>query len=443
MLSVAGTARWARELYYGWWIVAAGLCIAFMGALHTFGFPTFFLPLTRDLKLSRARTSFVFSATRLESGIEGPFIGWAIDRFGPKMMMLVGGVLAGLGYILIGVAVHGFWSFFLIYVFVLSLGFTTGFFQPLIAAFNLWFIRQRSVVNGSMGSGFRLGGFVWAPVVAFFLLRFGWRPTAIGVGVFILASVLPLALVVRRSPESMGLLPDGDKPQGAASGLAVARSPWRAQTRATHDFSVREALRTRTYWMFTLAAGMRTLAGGAIMVHIIPMLVWKGLSEQAAANLFGLTALVAAPLALAWGFLGDRWPAHRVYAVSVGFAALGLAVLTWGTEKWHLYLFAVCWGFSESGIPLTFSIMGNFFGRKSFATLRGIQTAVFAVGGFATPVFAGWVYDRTGSYLLALAPGVVAMAVSVPLFLALTQPHAPRAPSSVASGEGREKTGSA
>ena len=172
------------------------------------------------------------------------------------------------------------------------------------------------------------------------------------------------------------------------------------------------------------------------MVHIIPMLVWKGASEQAAANLFGLTALVAAPMALVWGMLGDRWPAHRVFALSVAFSAAGLSVLTWGDTPWHLSIFVVCWGISEAGIPLMFSIMGNFFGRKSFATLRGVQSAVFALGGFGTPLFAGWVWDRTGSYYWALAPAVVAMVASIPIFLLLPQPRSPAALPSTAATEG-------
>lgn len=121
--------RWPRKVFHGWWILAAATGFNFFGhGLHTNGFPNYFLPLTKDLGLSRARTSVVFSATRLESGVEGPFVGWAIDKFGPRPVMLAGVALAVGGYILIGTVVHGFWSLFVVYVFVLSLGVSAGFF---------------------------------------------------------------------------------------------------------------------------------------------------------------------------------------------------------------------------------------------------------------------------------------------------------------------------
>jgi MFS family permease len=156
------------------------------------------------------------------------------------------------------------------------------------------------------------------------------------------------------------------------------------------------------------------------------VLVWKGLGQQAAANVYALTAV---PMTLAWGFLGDRWPAHRVYAATILFAVGGMAILVFNHQIWMLYVFAVVWGISDAGIPLTFSIMGNFFGRKSFATLRGIQASIFAVASFGAPVFAGAVYDRTESYLYALVPGLIALCVAAPAFYLLPHPREPGAPS--------------
>lgn len=423
---LARIAQGRRQVYYGWWVFASGLTIVFVGSVHSYAFATFFLPLTRDLGLSRATTSVVFSATRLESGIEGPFIGWLIDRIGPRPIIFVGALLAGGGFILLGTVVHNFWGLFLVYVFVLSLGFTGGLWQAVPAAFNVWFIRRRSTAIGSLGTAFRFGGFLWAPTVAFLVLNLGWQTAAVMAGILVLAIVTPASLLFRRSPESMGLLPDGDRPKAPKDGASVARAPLRHSPQAgSVDFTVRQALKSPTFWVFTLALALRNLATGAVAVHIIPMLVWRGASEQGAANLYGLSALAAAPMALVWGMLADRWPAHRVYALSVAFGALGLVILNWSQSHWYLYIFVLCWGFSEAGVPVSFAMVGNFFGRKTFATLRGIQGSLFALGGFVTPVFTGLVWDKTGSYQWALIPSVIAMALALPLFLLLSHPRPP------------------
>lgn len=418
--------RWPGRVFHGWWILAAATGFNFFGhGLHTNGFPNYFLPLTKDLGLSRARTSVVFSATRLESGVEGPFVGWAIDKFGPRPVMLAGVALAVGGYILIGTVVHGFWSLFVVYVFVLSLGVSAGFFPPISAAINQWFIRRRGVANGTLVAGFRLGGVVFAPLTAFLIIHFGWQTAAIATGVIMLVALLPPCFVMRASPESMGLLPDGDQPGSDLPAHGAAAESRRRSIRTTVDFSVGQALRTPTFWLYTLANGLKMLASGSIMVHMIPMLVWKGVDLQGAATMFGLTSLVALPFSLLWGTVADRWAAHRVYAVSVAFSAVGLAILTWSTAPWHLYFFVLCWGIADGAVPVMITITGDLFGRKSFATLRGVQSSIFALLGFATPVFAGLVYDRTNSYVWALVPALLGTVASLPLYFFLPRPRLP------------------
>ncbi|MBM3946111.1 MAG: MFS transporter [SAR202 cluster bacterium] len=424
MRRASALRRLPRNVFHGWWVLAASTAFNFFGhGIHTNGFPNYFLPLTRDLGLSRARTSIVFAATRLESGVEGPFVGWAIDKFGPRPVMLAGVVLAVAGYILIGTVVHGFWSLFLVYVFVLSLGVSAGFFPPISTAINQWFIRRRGVANGTLVGGFRLGGVVFAPLTAFMVIHLGWQAAAITTGVIMLVTLLPPTFVIRASPESMGLRPDGDPPVGdAPAGEAAGR---RRTVRSTVDFTVGQALRTPTFWVYTVANGLKMLASGSIMVHMIPMLVWKGVDQQAAATMFGLISLVALPCSLLWGMVADRWPSHRVYGVSVAVSALGLAILTWSTTPWYLYLFVLCWGVADGAVPVMITITGDLFGRRSFATLRGIQSSIFALLGFATPIFAGVVYDRTGSYFWALLPALLGTVASLPLYFFLPRPRLP------------------
>jgi MFS family permease len=128
-------------IFYGWWILALGSIITAvgMGILYQ-GFSVFFLPLKRDLALSSASVSLLYAAARLEGGAEGPLIGYLIGRFGPRAVILFGASLAGVGFILLS-TVQSFLGFFLIYIFVVALGNNAGFYHPVSAAVNAWFIR--------------------------------------------------------------------------------------------------------------------------------------------------------------------------------------------------------------------------------------------------------------------------------------------------------------
>ncbi|MBP1724535.1 MAG: proP, partial [Deltaproteobacteria bacterium] len=149
-----------NRVFYGWWIVLLGsLVIMVGGGILIHGFTVFFLPLKRDLAVSSAAISLLYGAARLEGGAEGPLVGYLVDRWGPRTMMLAGAILAGTGFILLSL-VQTFWQFFCIYIFVISLGFNAGFFHPVYAAVNSWFIRQRGIGFGLTGVAASVGGMV-------------------------------------------------------------------------------------------------------------------------------------------------------------------------------------------------------------------------------------------------------------------------------------------
>lgn len=421
--------RRVRGVYYGWWLVIASAAIGFFGSLSQYSAAVFFLPISQELSLSRAQTSLVFSASRLEGGVFAPFVGWATDKLGSRSMLLFGNTLAGVGFILLGTLAHGFWSLLFIWVFIMSVGFQTGFFTALVASMNTWFARRRTTAISFISSSNRVGGFVWTPVLAYYVLLHGWRITAVAAGILILVVTLPISLLFRRSPESMGLYPDGAKDPINTVRSESSGHGGGAATNTTTDFTVAQAVQTRAFWQFSAASLCQMASLAAITVHMIPILVWKGLSPQAAANIFSLVPLIGIPMTLVYGQLGDRLSPARVMGVATLVSTIGLAFLTFGHGLWPLYVFVVLHGLGESAGALSIAIVGDFFGRKSFATLQGVRNAIGSPLGFAAPIFAGWVYDQTGSYLGVLVPVFILRMVSVPLFLLLRRPKAP-----VASG---------
>jgi len=197
------------RVFYGWWIVVLGSLIqAVGGGILYYSFTVFFPPLKRDLGVSMAAVSLLYGASRLEGGAEGPIVGHLIDRLGSRVMIIIGASLAGIGLILLSM-VHSFWAFFLIYVFIVSLGFNAGFFHPVSAAVNNWFIRRRGVGFAIITSAGNIGGMVMAPLLSYIILNFGWRTGAVTARLIILMVALPAALPIHRSPETRGLYPDG------------------------------------------------------------------------------------------------------------------------------------------------------------------------------------------------------------------------------------------
>ena len=209
------------RIFYGWWVVLAGALINSLGALHFYGFTVFFLPLSLDLNLSRAATSLVFSLSRAEGAVEGPLAGYIIDRFGPRLVMLGGITVVGLGYICLS-RVDSYLWFLVVYVGLISLGFNAGFLHAVLAAVNNWFIRRRALVMAIVLSAFGLGGAVITPLLSLAVSELGWRMATILAGVAMWVICLPCALAVKRSPESVGLLPDGDAAPGSSIACCVS-----------------------------------------------------------------------------------------------------------------------------------------------------------------------------------------------------------------------------
>jgi sugar phosphate permease len=386
--------------FYGWWVIASGSAIIGIGSLYFYGFSIFFLPLTEDLGLSRAATSLVFSVVRLEGGIEGPLAGWATDRYGPRRMLLISATLTGTGFLLLA-TVNSFLGLILVYTVLISLGYNIGFFQAMVVAANNWFIRRRTLAISILAASYRLFGAGLTPLVALVVAEAGWRVGAVVSGLLILGVAIPAALLVRSTPESMGLLPDGDALEKEPDG-ATAASPREAQASAPRDYTVREALRTPAYWIIAVAHGLRTAAFAGLVVHIVPILVWRGLSEQSAASLWGLVALIGLPLTLFIGWGADRWNKPAIMVTGMACSSLAMVLLLQSNAFGVLIVFVCLFAVGESIGPVNWSILGEKFGRRRFATLRGYLTAM-SIFGAAMPVIIGRIYDLQETYEPALA----------------------------------------
>jgi sugar phosphate permease len=409
-------------LFYGWRMVAAGCAIRMLGGgLHLFGFSIFFLPITNELGLSRAATSLVFSLARAEGAIEGPLAGYLIDRLGPRPMMVAGVLLSGLGYMLLS-GVNSYYALLVVYLGVISLSFSAGFMHSPMVLANSWFIRRRALAMTLISASVGIGGTIITPLLAISVQTWGWRQSAFLAGLGLILFGIPVALTVKRSPESMGLQPDGLPVNGDHAANQKAR-----HAQAAAEFDLRQAMRTGAFWMIILATTTRVAVYNAITVHFVPIMVWKGVSETRAAAMLAFMALMSLPSHLLVGWIADSVSKPRLMGICMVIGAGAVTLLAYGDGEWSLWVFTVLFTFVEAIFPVGWATVGDFFGRKSFATIRGTMSFFYLWGPALGPVITGAVYDRYQSYAPMMTTFIALSLTAGCLYALLAKPSLPAA----------------
>jgi MFS family permease len=421
-ISLKSLLKSVTELFYGWRMVGLVSALRVLGGgLHNYGFTVFFLPLSQDLGLSRAATSLAFSLARAQGAIEGPFVGYLIDRFGPRPMILAATFLTGIGYILFAWVTSYAW-FLTVYLGIISLSFTPGFVHAPMAVGNTWFIRWRARAMTVISSAVPVGGMLISPLLAMAVQAWGWRWGAILAGSLFLLIGIPLGLGVRPSPESMGLLPDGDAPKAATKEAGENKAA--DQATASADPTLREAMRTLVFWLFVVSMTVRVGIYSTLTVHFVPLMVWKGQTQEYAAFLLGGFAFLNWVAHFVIGWVADAVNRPKLLTYCMVVAAAGLLALLSGQGVWPLWLFTVLFTAIDASFPIVWATIGDFFGRKYFATIRGTMSSFYTWGSVVGPVVAGALYDRDQSYLSTLWGLTAIMLLGAGLTALLIKPWA-------------------
>jgi sugar phosphate permease len=410
-----GLFKFLSGTFYGWRMVGLVTAIRIVGGgLHQFGFTVFFLPISQDLGISRAATSLAFSLSRAQGAIEAPLVGYLIDRHGPRPIIVTAVFLAGVGYILLS-WVNSYTTFMIVYLGVICLAFVAGFVHSPLVVANSWFIRQRARAMTVVSSAVPIGGALISPLLAIGVASIGWRWAAFASGCIFLLVCLPLSFQVKRSPESVGLLPDGEIKESATAGGHTTDGAAVENTELTSG----EAMKTPAFWLLVVSMLARVTCYSTATVHFVPLMVWKGLSEGAAASLLGAFALVNLMAHFVLGWIADRVNKPKLLAICHVLPALSLPPLLSDLGYWPLWLFTIAFTLLDASFPIIWATVGDFFGRRNFATIRGMMSFFYMWGSFAGPIMAGAIYDRTQSYTMALwiMLGLLVFATLLTLFL--------------------------
>ena len=437
-------SRRQGRFFYGWYVVAVS-CIQGMfgnGAISS-GFPIFFEPIRGSLGLTYTQMSLVFSLARAEGGLGAPLVGWLVDKFGSRPMILFGGLTAGIGLMLLSFA-QEYWQLILLFVGVVSVGKTAGLGQTLMATVNQWFVRRKAVALSTLMTAFAGGGAIVVPLLHMGIVFLDWRPTVFIIGLFIALLTLPVAWIIRSKPEDLGLNPDGDRPTAGAASRPSARSERGghhapAAGGPEQDFTVRQALRTQTFWFMLLGVITRVSATNSIIIHLFPLLTWKGVEEQIATLFASIMFFMAIPLRFLLGVAGGRFSPRKLLFYGMNLGAVGLVGL-WVLPEWPaLIVFILGLAIVEGITSVNWIMLGDYFGRSRFASLMGAMSIFHNIGMFIAPIYAGWVRDNTGSYEIVLATFAPTFVLSAIMFALARRPRHPnagnRAGETVAEGE--------
>ena len=426
-MSSADQATNESKFFYGWTIVAVGFLAHIAAAFSISSTLSVFLkPLSSDLGVSRGVFSLIRSGEVLIGAIAAPLVGTLIDRHGGKWLMATGGVISGIGFLLLGQA-RDFWQFLFFRWLLVSPGDALMGQMVVNVSISRWFVRMRGRALALAGMGHGLAK-VGMPLLAASLIAYaGWRGTWAVFGLLTLALVVgPSLLFMRRSPEDMGLLPDGRSADQQDSGaLAKEAGSARAHRSAIDDvaWTRSEALRTPAFWLIVITFGVAHVGVSGLNLHVFAFVSDQGYPEMVAALVMSTIAFMQFSTPIVWGLLAERSNIGRLIMAKFLIQAAGILLALSSPGLLPLYAGFFLYGIGMGGTSiLAEMIWANYFGRVSLGKIRGLGSLIthaFSAGG---PPFFGFLFDATQSYFLSFSIFIGLLFASAFLSLFLRPP---------------------
>jgi MFS family permease len=405
-------------VFYGWVVVACAftvLCIAY-GVQFTFG--VFMPAISADTGWDRGSLSLPYSLYVFVYSALGVVTGRCTDRWGPRIVLTVGGCLLGSGIILVS-QVQTLWQLYLFLGLVAASGMSAAY-VPCNATVVRWFTQKRGLALSITSSGASFGMFIFPPLTTALIAAYGWRSSYIILGVLALTVISLCATFVVRDPEKMGLYPDGQPPlEPSTSDTVQPLSP-------AEDWTLAGAKRTAAFWMLNVIFTLTWLVVFMPMVHIVPFAVDLGISQFRAAMTISVIGFAGFAGRLGIGSISDylgRVPTLGLCLLLQAFSFLGF---TASTGLALLYTAAAVFGFSYGGVTALFpAIIGDFFGRMAVGSIVGF---IFALAGSPAafgPLIAGYIYTATNSYNAAFLLSAALNTAALLLLFLLKKPQRP------------------
>jgi len=414
-----------KSIYYGWVIVIVGFLAHIASAFSISSTLSVFLkPLSADLGISRGTFSLIRSGEILIGAAAAPMVGTLMDRYGGRWLMAVGGLISGAGFICLGQA-RDFTQFMLVRWLLVSPGDSLMGSMVVNVSIARWFVRMRGRALAIAGMGHGLAKVCMPVAAATLMLYVGWRGSWVVFGVFaLLLVVAPAVLFLRRSPEEMGLLPDGGPVQAKTSVATSRKRKYAKRTGGDNvEWSRREALRAPVFWLIASTFGVAQIGVTGLNLHVFSYVTDQGHPTLVAASVMSIIAVMQFSTPIVWGMLADRMDNGILNMAKCALQGAGLLLALSLSGMVPLYAGFFIYGIGMGGTAiLAETIWADFFGRISLGKIRGmgsLVTSVFSAGG---PPFFGLLFDYTQSYYLSFNIFIGMLFTSAVLSLCLRPP---------------------
>ncbi len=408
------------RVFYGWWVVMAAAVGLFMSfnPIVTYSFGVFLLQLSGELGWTRGQISLAYSISMLAFAVSQPFVGRIVDRYGARRVVVPAVCIFGASFASLSLLTSNLAHFYAVFLVIgLVGGGTTSVVY--LGVLSRWFVRRRGIALGLALAGNGLSAFVMPTLSQLLVDSLGWRNAYLALGVMCVAVTIPtVALLLRETPQSMGLEPDDQPP--------ASLPPKQASPGLAPSLSGHEAIRTFTFWLIVVPFFMMSTVLVGCMTHLVPMLTDRGIAAQNAA--FALSSLGGATLVgrIAVGYLLDWFFAPRIAMALFSLGLLGLFILWSEAPGSMAYLSAFIIGCAASADTTLPYMVTKFFGLKAFGEIFGWVVACNVVGWMAGPAILGFAFDWMHSYRSMLGALMVVLLTAICLmgFLNLRRPEA-------------------
>ncbi len=398
-----------KNVHYAW--VTVVICVFILAAVGFTFYPfgVFLKPITIEFGWDRGALSGALSLCIIVGGVLGILSGRLSDRFGPRPIITIGGLLCGVAFLLLS-QINALWHVYLILGILLGIG-SAFCLIPIMPIIPRWFTKRRGIAMGITMAGMGLGGVITPLLTQWFIDAYGWRWSCIILGLSTLIIIIPLAQFLKHSPQQVGL-----KPYGGDEIIEDKQS----QSSAMGGGSFRQAIRSRGFWLFGLIQTCALFCLATVMIHIVAHASDIGIPAVTAAGILSFVAASSIIGRLVIGFLSDRIGGRIVLTVCLILITLALIWLLFAEESWMFYLYVVVQGLSFASIVTLLPVLtAELFGLKSLGVIMGTLIFVGIIGEAIGPTLTGSIFDITGSYRVAFLVCIGVIAATVILSLVL------------------------
>ena len=376
-----------------------------------------------DMGWDRSTIAYAVTAGTWASGIITPFVGKLADRYGPRGLMPIAAFIAGLCFFAIA-GMQAIWHFYAAYIVARTIAspMLVGV-VPRTAAVN-FFQRRRNLALGISAMARPFGGAINIQIFSLIALAASWRTAFQVQGVISLLIVIPLLLVMRRSPSDIGLQPDGASEASGSSKRRQGTGSARTAPRAEFDWSVGETSRTSAFWLIVIAEALVILISGTVNFQIVPYLRDVGISPAVAAGALSISSLLGSLGNPFWGWLSDIFSPRRLALITLAISGIAVSLFIIVPEGRMSLVVVILYGSLAGGLNILGHMMiAQYFGRSSFGSITGLmgpfQTGALGLG----PTFGALLYRITGGYRAIYVFGVLSYMLAFACIIATRPPN--------------------